>query len=170
MDENTLWIPISKVPENQRDGLRADMAARRVRYRYLDAASFKAASSEEQPSPPRKYVESDPGAAFWHCANINWTWSTAVAGPLAICGLEVRLDDESPVAEKAPYAANREWKEFALKEFERLRASGGITKRTTLESVARQIATWLETTHKISRSWQSVQGVLPSRRSWPAAS
>jgi hypothetical protein len=170
VDENTLWIPISKVPEKQRDELRADMAAGRIRYRYLDAASFKAASAEDQPSPPRTYIERDPGVAFWRYALINWTWSTALAGPVAICGLEVRLDGESTAAEKAPYAANRKWRELALKEFERLRASGGITKRTTLESVARQIATWLETTHKISRSWQSVQGVLPSRRSWPAAS
>jgi hypothetical protein len=169
VDENTLWIPISKVPENQRDGLRADMAARRVRYRYLDAAGFKAATDENQPSPQRQYVERDPGAAFWRYARINWTWSAAVAGSVAISGLEVRIDGEiAAAAKKVPYAEHRRFKGLVLAEFKRLCASGGIAKDATLEGIARQLAKDMTTKHGISRSWQTVQGMLPARSKWPA--
>jgi hypothetical protein len=173
VDENTLWIPISKVPENQRVGLRADMAARRVRYRYLDAAPFKTASDENQPAPPRKYVERDPGAAFWHCARINWTWSAAVAGSVVISGLEVRLDGASVVAvaaKKVPYAENQRWKELVRAEFKRRRASGIIAKDATLAGTARELVKWLKTKHDITKSWQAVQGSLPARSKWPIVS
>jgi hypothetical protein len=165
VDENILWIPISKVPEKQRDELRADMAAGRIRYRYLDAASFKATSDEDQPSPRRTYLELNPGVAFWRCARINWTWSTAVAGPVVICGLEVRLDGESTAAEvaKEPHALSKKWKALVRAEFETRHAAGAFRDR---RNAAKELQKWLEKAHGIGVSWYAVQNELPLRRSW----
>jgi hypothetical protein len=160
MDENTFWVPISKVPENQRDELRTDMVAGRVRFRYLNAASFRAAIDENQPPPPRQYVESDPGAAFWHCARINWTWSTAVAGSVVISGLEVRIDGGFATE---PHASSRLWKALIHTEFES-RLNGG--EFHTRKGMAIDLQKWLQETHNIQITYYTIQNELPPRRSW----
>jgi hypothetical protein len=166
VDENTLWIPISKVPENQRDGLRADMVAGHVRYRYLDAQNFEAAADENQPPRPRKYIESDPGAAFWHCANINWTWSAAVAGSVVISGLEVRIDGESTAVKitEEPHARSKKWKALVRTEFEARRAAGTVR---SLRAEAPSLQKWLKKAHNIEISAKTIQNELTPRRSCP---
>jgi hypothetical protein len=164
VDENTLWIPISKVPENQRDELRADMVAGRVRYRYLDAQNFEAAVDENQPPRPRKYIERDPGAAFWHCANINWTWSAAVAGSVVISGLEVRIDGESTAAENTeePHARSKKWKALVRTEFE-TRLAAGVVR--SIRDEAPSLQKWLKKTHNIECRPKTIQNELTPRRS-----
>src|SRR5580692_3130857 len=92
MDEDSLWIPVNKIPQDRREAAYADMAAERVQYRYRDPQSFKADLREDQPPPPRVYIYRKLGAAFWLVARINWTWSTVVAGPMTVYGLEIKLD------------------------------------------------------------------------------
>jgi hypothetical protein len=166
VDENTLWIPISKVPEKQRDELRADMVAGRVRYRYLDAATFKAASDENQPASPRNYIERDPGAAFWHCARINWTWSAAVAGSVVISGLQVGIGGESTATEvtEEPHARSKKWKALVRTEFEGRLAAGTVR---SIRDEAPSLQKWLKKTHNIECRPKTIQNELTPRRSCP---
>jgi hypothetical protein len=87
--------------------------------------------------------------------------------PRAAYNIELRA---ARTVKKAPYAEHRRWKKLVRARFEHLCASGGIAKGATLEATAKQLANWLEIEHKIVRSWQMVQSVLPARRSWPAVS
>lgn len=105
MNEDSLWIPVSKIPQDRREAAYADMAAERVLYRYRDPRSFTADLREDQPSPPRIYIYRKLDAAFWLVARINWAWSTAVAGPMTVYGLEIKLDGAA--AESCAVAASQ---------------------------------------------------------------